>query len=83
MSVKRLRSESVVRPVPQDPRDMVKAGLPEPQSPDGVSGTRRQNACNPAPLIAMVTRSDQCTFDEWAMTNQVNTRGRTGHLQSR
>ena len=32
MSVKRLRSESVVEPVPQDPRDMVKAGLPEPQS---------------------------------------------------
>ena len=32
MSVKRLRSESVVGPVPQDPRDMVKAGLPEPQS---------------------------------------------------
>ena len=25
MSVKRLRSESVVRPVPQDPRDTVKA----------------------------------------------------------
>ena len=25
MSVKRLRSESVVGPVPQDPRDMVKA----------------------------------------------------------
>ena len=25
MSVKRLRPESVVRPVPQDPRDMVKA----------------------------------------------------------
>ena len=30
MSVKRLRSESVVRPVPQGPRDTVKAGLPEP-----------------------------------------------------
>ena len=37
MSVKRLRSESVVRPVPQGPRDTVKAGLPEPQSPDGES----------------------------------------------
>ena len=37
MSVKRLRPESVVRPVPQDPRDMVKAGLSEPQSLVGVS----------------------------------------------
>ena len=37
MSVKRLRSESVVRPVPQDPRDMVKAALLEPQSPVGAS----------------------------------------------
>ena len=36
MSVKRLRPESVVGPVPQGPRDMVKAGLPEPQSPEGV-----------------------------------------------
>ena len=36
MSVKRLRSEGVVRPVPQGPRDMVKATLPEPQSPNGV-----------------------------------------------
>ena len=36
MSVKRLRSEGVVRPVPQGPHDMVKAGLPEPQSPVGV-----------------------------------------------
>ena len=32
MSVKRLRSESVVGPVPQGPRDTVKAGLPESQS---------------------------------------------------
>ena len=36
MSVKRLRSEIVVRPVPQDPRDTVKATLPEPQFPEGV-----------------------------------------------
>ena len=36
MSVKRLRPESVVGPVPQDPRDMVKATLPEPQFPEGV-----------------------------------------------
>ena len=36
MSVKRLRSESVVGPVPQGPRDTVKAGLPEPQFPVGV-----------------------------------------------
>ena len=36
MSVKRLPSEGVVRPVPQGPRDTVKAGLPEPQSPVGV-----------------------------------------------
>ena len=35
MSVKRLRPESVVGPVPQDPRDMVKATLPEPQFPEG------------------------------------------------
>ena len=41
MSVKRLGSEGVVGPVPQDPRDMVKAELPEPQFPDGVLGTRR------------------------------------------
>ena len=33
MSVKRLRSESVVGPVPQDPRDTLKAELLEPQSP--------------------------------------------------
>ena len=31
MSVKRLRPESVVGPVPQDPRNMVKARLLEPQ----------------------------------------------------
>ncbi len=37
MSVKRLRSESVVGPVPQDPRDTVKAELPEPQFPEGVA----------------------------------------------
>ena len=37
----RLRSESVVGPVPQGPRDMVKAELPEPQFPDGVTFTRR------------------------------------------
>ena len=36
MSVKRLRPEGVVRPVPQGPRDMVKAGLLEPQSLVGV-----------------------------------------------
>ena len=36
MSVKRLRPESVVGPVPQGPRDMVKAGLLEPQFPVGV-----------------------------------------------
>ena len=41
MSVKRLWPDGVVRPVPQDPRDTVKAGLPEPQFPDGVLGTRR------------------------------------------
>ena len=39
MSGKRLRSESVVGPVPRDPCDMVKAKLPEPQSPDGVMPT--------------------------------------------
>ena len=38
MSVKRLRPEGVVRPVPQDPRDTVKAGLLEPQSLDGELG---------------------------------------------
>ena len=32
MSGKRLRSESVVGPVPRDPRNMVKAGLSELQS---------------------------------------------------
>ena len=37
MPVKRLRPESVVGPVPQGPRDMVKAELPEPQFPDGGS----------------------------------------------
>ncbi len=31
MSVKRLRPQSVVRPVPQDPRNTVKARLLEPQ----------------------------------------------------
>ena len=36
MSAKRLRSECVTRPVPQGPRDTVKAGLPEPQFPVGV-----------------------------------------------
>ncbi len=36
MSVKRLQPQSVVRLVPQDPRDMVKATLPEPQFPEGV-----------------------------------------------
>ena len=36
MSVKRLQPESVVGLVPQGPRDTVKAGLPEPQSPVGV-----------------------------------------------
>ncbi len=41
MLVKRLRSESVVGPVPQDPRDTVKAELLEPQFPEGVEGTRR------------------------------------------
>ena len=41
MSVKRLRPESVVEPVPQDPRDTVKAGLLEPQFPDGELRTRR------------------------------------------
>ena len=41
MSVKRLRPESVVGPVPQDPRDTVKAELPEPQFPVGVLATRR------------------------------------------
>ncbi len=41
MSVKRLRPEGVIRSVPQDLRDTVKAGLLEPQSPDGELGTRR------------------------------------------
>ena len=41
MSVKRLQSQSVVGLVPQGPRDTVKAGLPEPQFPDGVLATRR------------------------------------------
>ena len=70
MPVKRLRSESVVWPVPQGPRDMVKAELPEPQFPDGVTFTRRQNACNPAPLVAPVTGPDRCTSDERTMTNE-------------
>ena len=39
MSGKRLRSESVVGPVPRDPRDMVKAGLTELQSRDGAMAT--------------------------------------------
>ena len=37
MSVKRLQPQSVVGLVPQDLRDMVKATLPEPQFPEGVS----------------------------------------------
>ena len=37
MPVKRLQPQSVVGLVPQGPRDTVKAGLPEPQLPDGVS----------------------------------------------
>ncbi len=41
MSVKRLQPQSVVRLVPQDPRDMVKARLPEPQFPSGDGLTRR------------------------------------------
>ena len=38
MSVKRLQPESVVRLVPQGPRNTVKARLPEPQFPVGDSG---------------------------------------------
>ena len=41
MSVKRLQPQSVVELVPEGPRDTVKAGLPEPQLPDGALGTRR------------------------------------------
>ena len=41
MSVKRLRSESVVRPVPQDPRDMVKARLLEPRFSAVISAAHR------------------------------------------
>ena len=41
MSVKRLQSESVVGLVPQGPRDMVKAKLPEPQFPVVILDTRR------------------------------------------
>ena len=41
MSVKRLQPQSVVGLVPQSPRDTVKAGLLEPQLPDGVLCTRR------------------------------------------
>ena len=37
MSVTRLVQESVVLLAPLDPLDMVKAELPELQSPDGVS----------------------------------------------
>ena len=37
MLVKRLRPQSVVGPVPQDPRYMVKATMLEPQSPVGES----------------------------------------------
>jgi hypothetical protein len=38
MPLKRVLPEGAVGQVPRDPRDMVKAGLLEPQSPDGVAG---------------------------------------------
>ncbi len=41
MSVKRLRPQSVVRPVPQDPRDTVKARLLEPQFSAVISAAHR------------------------------------------
>jgi len=83
MSVKRLRPESVVGPVPQGPRDTVKAGLPEPQLPDGASTHPSVERLQPdaAPCIDYPSRpmhlrradDDQCG----------HLRERTGHLQSR
>ena len=53
MSVKRLRPESVVGSVPQGPRDTVKAGLPEPQSPEGV--------CSHPPVERLQPGATHCT----------------------
>jgi len=44
MPVKREMHEGVYGTVPQDPRDMVKAILPEPQSPGEKIDSRRHHA---------------------------------------
>ena len=80
MSVKRLRSESVVGLVPQGPCDKVKAVLLEPQSPDGVSprppverlqpGATRCTGLNWRPAHLRWVDDDRCG----------HLRERTGHL---
>ena len=83
MSVKRLRPKSVVGPVPQGPRDMVKAGLPEPQS-QAVIRTLAGRTLEPRrhPLQRF-GEGNRRTSDGWAMTDEVHIRERMGHLQSR
>ena len=52
MSEKRETLEGVYGAVPQDPRDMVKAGLPEPQSPVVEPHTHRYHALEAVPSQA-------------------------------
>jgi hypothetical protein len=52
MSEKRESLEGVYGAVPQDPRDMVKAGLPESQSPAVEPHTHRYHALDAVPSRA-------------------------------
>ena len=78
MSVKRLQPESVVGLVPQGPRDMVKAGLPEPQFPVGVTlhppvetlETRRR----PLPWSVLVAEAPSMS-GRWPMWSYKGTNG--------
>ena len=74
MSVKRLRSESVVRPVPRGLRDMVKARLPELQSQVVLGAPADRTLVTRQPLIALVGSRDQGNSDEWAMADEVSSR---------
>ncbi len=60
MSEKRETLEGVYGAVPQDPRDMVKAGLPEPKSPGVPYHTHRSERLMTMPLPCVSSiRGDQ------------------------
>ena len=81
MSEKREALEGVYGAVPQDPRDMVKAGLPESQSPAMEPHTRRYHAWDAVPSRARRAAFATRTFRAMGDEERLHSRGCVGHLR--